>query len=306
MALPTACGRRGAPSAAKQDGGGDRCGVLVIEGHDRRRLQHDRPREPASRPCTSWHPTCRQSVDFLAKVRRQGAVRCCYEAGPCGFELQRALTADGVSCDVIAPALIPRRAGDRIKTDRRDAIQLAVLYRAGALTRIHIPTDQEEPSADPHGVPARRGSGTGPARRGRDRSAGLPHARADRHAGTSSPLLPRHRRSDGLDHRRRAERSAPFSDRPQRDGLRGARAVGAFERRQARPWRDHENGQGSSPPGRGRSGWRTVIIRSWAARCANGSTDNRRRSVSRRGRRNTGFISAIGGSPGGARRSSMS
>ena len=44
----------------------------------------------------------------FARLRRQGAVRCCYEAGPCGFELQRALTADGVPCDVIAPALIPR------------------------------------------------------------------------------------------------------------------------------------------------------------------------------------------------------
>lgn len=90
-------------------------------------------------------PTIRR---FLARVRRQGAVQCCYEAGPCGFELQRALTADGVACDVIAPALIPRRAGDRIKTDRRDATQLAVLYRAGALTRIHIPTDQEEAVRD--------------------------------------------------------------------------------------------------------------------------------------------------------------
>jgi transposase len=49
-----------------------------------------------------------------------------------------------VDCDVIAPALIPRRPGDRVKTDRRDAAQLAVLYRAGALTAIHIPSEQEE------------------------------------------------------------------------------------------------------------------------------------------------------------------
>src|SRR5262249_37872606 len=80
-------------------------------------------------------------------VRREG-VRCCYEAGPCGFELQRYLQARHIACDVIAPALIPRRAGDRIKTDRRDAGQLAVLYRAGALTAIHIPTDQEEAGGD--------------------------------------------------------------------------------------------------------------------------------------------------------------
>jgi transposase len=87
-------------------------------------------------------------VRFVERVRRHGAVRCCYEAGPCGFELQRALTAHTVPCDVIAPALIPRRAGDRIKTDRRDASQLAILYRAGALTAIHIPTDQEEAARD--------------------------------------------------------------------------------------------------------------------------------------------------------------
>lgn len=87
-------------------------------------------------------------VRFVARWRRQGAVRCCYEAGPCGFDLQRALTVHDVACDVIAPALIPRRAGNRVKTDRRDAAQLAILYRAGALTPIHIPTDQEEAARD--------------------------------------------------------------------------------------------------------------------------------------------------------------
>lgn len=68
---------------------------------------------------------------FVERLRRQGPVQCCYEAGPCGFELQRALTGHEIPCDVIAPALIPRRPGDRIKTDRRDAGQLAILYRAG-------------------------------------------------------------------------------------------------------------------------------------------------------------------------------
>jgi transposase len=87
-------------------------------------------------------------VRFVERMRRQGAVRCCYEAGPCGFELQRALAARAIPCDVIAPALIPRRPGDRIKTDRRDASQLAILYRAGALTAIHIPTDHEEAARD--------------------------------------------------------------------------------------------------------------------------------------------------------------
>jgi transposase len=85
---------------------------------------------------------------FVERVRRQSPVVCCYEAGPCGFELQRALIAQEVPCDVIAPALIPRRPGDRVKTDRRDASQLAILYRAGALTPIHIPTEQEEAARD--------------------------------------------------------------------------------------------------------------------------------------------------------------
>src|SRR5262245_12524380 len=87
-------------------------------------------------------------VRFVERFRRHGAVSCCYEAGPCGFDLQRALTARDIPCDVIAPALIPRRPGDRIKTDRRDAGHLAVLYRADALTAIHIPTEAEEAARD--------------------------------------------------------------------------------------------------------------------------------------------------------------
>src|SRR5687767_8190903 len=103
-------------------------------------------RTPALHPLTSDSPTI---LRFVKRLQRDGTrVRCCYEAGPCGFELQRALTAAGIPCDVIAPALIPRRAGDRIKTDRRDASQLAILYRAGALTAIHVPTDQEEAVRD--------------------------------------------------------------------------------------------------------------------------------------------------------------
>jgi len=102
-------------------------------------------RTPALHPLASESGTI---LRFVERLRRQGAVVCCYEAGPCGFELQRTLTTHGIPCEVIAPALIPRRAGDRIKTDRRDAGQLAVLYRAGALTAIHIPTEQEEAARD--------------------------------------------------------------------------------------------------------------------------------------------------------------
>jgi transposase len=102
-------------------------------------------RTPALHSLPSDIPTIQR---FVSRLKRQGAVRCCYEAGPCGFELQRALAARHIPCDVIAPALIPRRPGDRIKTDRRDASQLAVLYRAEALTAIHIPSEQEEAARD--------------------------------------------------------------------------------------------------------------------------------------------------------------
>lgn len=85
---------------------------------------------------------------WVAQLRRRGPVRCCYEAGPCGFALQRFLIAQEVPCEVIAPGVIPRRPGRRIKTDRRDARELAVLYRAGALTPIAVPTEDEEAVRD--------------------------------------------------------------------------------------------------------------------------------------------------------------
>jgi transposase len=100
---------------------------------------------PALHPMTSDLGALRR---FVRRLGPPATLRCCYEAGPCGFDLQRALTADGVPCDVIAPALIPRRPGDRIKTDHRDAAHLAILYRAGALTAIHIPTEPEEAARD--------------------------------------------------------------------------------------------------------------------------------------------------------------
>src|ERR1043165_7024154 len=86
-------------------------------------------------------------IRFVERLGRPD-VRCCYEAGPCGLELQRRLRTQGIACDVIAPALIPRRAGNRVRTDRRDAAQLAVLYRAGPLTAIHVPTEDEEAVRD--------------------------------------------------------------------------------------------------------------------------------------------------------------
>ena len=87
-------------------------------------------------------------------------VVACYEAGPTGFALMRQLRAKGVDCRVIAPALIPRKPGDRVKTDRRDARNLAELLRAGLLTEVHAPTPDQEAVRDP--FPGARGRGGRP------------------------------------------------------------------------------------------------------------------------------------------------
>jgi transposase len=84
------------------------------------------------------------------KLEREapGPVRVCYEAGPCGYVLQRQLTKGRVSCVVIAPALMPRKPGDRVKTDKRDARKLAEFLRAGLLTEVRPPTPAEEAVRD--------------------------------------------------------------------------------------------------------------------------------------------------------------
>src|SRR3712207_3284173 len=64
---------------------------------------------------------------LVRKLAPAGRLRCCYEAGPCGYGLQRQLTQLGASCVVVAPSLVPTRPGDRVKTDRRDALKLARL-----------------------------------------------------------------------------------------------------------------------------------------------------------------------------------
>jgi transposase len=84
-----------------------------------------------------------------ARLARGGSdLRFCYEAGPCGYGVQRQLTAAGHQCAVVAPSLIPRRPGDRIKTDRRDAINLAKLHRAGELTAVWVPDQMHEAVRD--------------------------------------------------------------------------------------------------------------------------------------------------------------
>jgi transposase len=81
---------------------------------------------------------------FVEKLGGPEGLAVCYEAGPGGYQLQRLLTNLGVACDVIAPSLIPIRAGDRVKTDRRDAKKLVRLYRAGELVFVAPPSPEHE------------------------------------------------------------------------------------------------------------------------------------------------------------------
>src|ERR687888_545153 len=71
-----------------------------------------------------------------------------YEAGPCGYWLYRYLTKKGHVCWVVAPSLIPKKAGDRVKTNRRDAIKLARLMRSGDLTPVYVPAVEDEAMRD--------------------------------------------------------------------------------------------------------------------------------------------------------------
>jgi transposase len=86
---------------------------------------------------------------LVRKLDREGVrLRFCYEAGPCGYGIQRHLSAHGHECVVVAPSLIPKRAGDRVKTDRRDAASLARLHRAGELTAVWVPDAGHEAMRD--------------------------------------------------------------------------------------------------------------------------------------------------------------
>lgn len=93
--------------------------------------------------------TRQYAIDRLCKkLSGRGRLRFVYEAGPCGFWLQRYLAARGYACQVAAPSLIPKRLGERIKTDRRDARNLALALRAATLSCVHIPTPEQEQFRD--------------------------------------------------------------------------------------------------------------------------------------------------------------
>lgn len=100
-----------------------------------------------------FYGTIGGDLDSLHKVIRKlqstGAeLRFAYEAGPCGYDIYRSLTKQGFDCIVVAPSKIPRKSGDRIKNDRRDALNLARLHRSGDLTAVYVPTAEDEAMRD--------------------------------------------------------------------------------------------------------------------------------------------------------------
>jgi len=112
----------------------------IVAGILRPAAQEPELREIANDP--------RQIRRLFERLQREGPVAACYEAGVSGYDLYRQLTPLGVACSVIAPALTPRRPGQRVKTDRRDAAKLVRLFRAGELTAIHVPDERQEAVRD--------------------------------------------------------------------------------------------------------------------------------------------------------------
>ena len=110
-------------------------------------------------------------------------LRACYEAGPCGFGIARRLQQLGIDCVVVAPSMIPRRPGERIKTDRRDARKLARLLRAGELSAVYIPEPTDEAMRD---LCRARTDAVDDRRRGRHRLKGFLLRHGYRYQGKSN------------------------------------------------------------------------------------------------------------------------
>ncbi|MGP4109285.1 IS110 family transposase [Virgibacillus sp. L01] len=85
---------------------------------------------------------------LVKKLGKPENLKVCYEAGPTGYPLYRMFMSMGIECDVIAPSLIPQKPGERVKTDKRDAMSLAGLFRAGELTSIYVPSEENEALRD--------------------------------------------------------------------------------------------------------------------------------------------------------------
>ena len=142
--------RRGGRAACEGAGHGRRYhlrGLGCASGVDERGDHFSRPVKVVEDGFATTPDGIRRWVRRL-KRRCPGRIVCCYEAGPLGYGLQRTLIGLGVDCIVIAPSLIPSKPGDRIKTDRRDALKLAELLAAGLLTEVHVPTPEQEAIRD--------------------------------------------------------------------------------------------------------------------------------------------------------------
>ncbi len=94
------------------------------------------------------HDDVLKLVKRLQAAHPGAALKFCYEAGPRGFALCRCLRSHGLDCILVCPSKVPRKPGERVKTDRRDADQLARLYRAGELTGIYVPEPADEAMRD--------------------------------------------------------------------------------------------------------------------------------------------------------------
>ena len=94
------------------------------------------------------HDDVLKLIKKLSAAHPGAQLRFCYEAGPRGYPLCRFIRAHGHHCIIVAPSKVPRKPGDRVKTDRRDADQLARLYRAGELSAIYVPDPQDEAVRD--------------------------------------------------------------------------------------------------------------------------------------------------------------
>ena len=104
-------------------------------------------REPA-KPLAELPNDAQRLLQRLDRLGPRESLRCAYEAGPTGYGLQRALVSAGVDCVVIAPSKMPKVAGDRVKTDRRDAVRLAHFLRSGDLVAVRVPDEDCEAMRD--------------------------------------------------------------------------------------------------------------------------------------------------------------
>src|SRR5205823_10064406 len=117
----------------------------ALDVHKRTIVCASQPDDPRAELRLEEIPNTERALRGLVKrLGGPGGLVVCYEAGPCGYDPYRLLSAIGVACDIVAPALVPIAPGARVKTDRRDAKRLLVLHRAGALKFVAVPTLAQE------------------------------------------------------------------------------------------------------------------------------------------------------------------